>query len=154
MLLFFLPNLGLWADLDDLTFQPIRTEGLMDNKWINNILVQETESPSLINQSLCLCAGNAIFITPSLTVPWGVISWPTSKNFTFTATAPLLLSITSNWYVKPQRSAVNWNAVSPKKTNWQTGKSAPAFLQSPSHPQSKASHQEATGTIFPSVSDI
>lgn len=71
MLLFFLPYLGLWADIDDLTFQPIRAEGLIDSKWINNVLVQEIESSSPINQSLCPHAGNMIFIMPLCYSPLG-----------------------------------------------------------------------------------
>lgn len=44
----------------------------------------------------------------------GVISRPTRKNFTFTATTLLLQSITSNWHVKPPRNAVNWTTASKK----------------------------------------
>lgn len=55
-----------------------------------------------------------LFITLVSYIPLGVISRPTRKNFTFTATALLLLSITSNWHVKPPRNAVNWTTASKK----------------------------------------
>lgn len=55
-----------------------------------------------------------LFIALVSYIPLGVISRPTRKNFTFTATALLLHSITSNWHVKPPRNAVNWTTASKK----------------------------------------
>lgn len=55
-----------------------------------------------------------LFIALVSYIPRGVISRPTRKNFTFTATALLLQSITSNWHVKPPRNAVNWTTASKK----------------------------------------